>query len=418
MIRLQDNVPAPYINESRDFQLFLRLYDCLMNGVKFDIDTMIYLFDPFKVNNRMLELLASKVGFFPKIHLNDMMMRYIIAAFPYLIKYKGSKRGIEGAIATILKADNIYAKYTVSIYNNSVTGSMVGDDHVIQILIDTPYDKVALQELLNYICPIGYLTELGEADTYNFTTELDNVNILYTYIDPAVSVSQVANKEDTTDSDWILPTYNIDKEIADKEGEPYREITENKTIELNVNGVIKTYQATENKYIYWEKEGDQLYKKTMTVTIPVVPTNRYRNTINRLEVIGSNNDLSLNPYENGNVVDGINIIDSNTYKITDTVSDIGEQSNSTSITFELQDNVILDNPNTYEAPNYPELRVSGNIILGFSSIKVNDNIKDNQGSIARIISIYQKDGEQWVTYNTWTYQGNVVTSTTQNESGE
>lgn len=410
MIRLQDNVPTPYINESRDFQLFLRLYDCLINGVKFDIDTMIYLFDPFKVNNRMLELLASKVGFFPKTHLNDMMMRYIIAAFPYLMKYKGSKKGIEGAIATILKADNIYAKYTVSIYNNSVTGSMIGDDHVIQILIDTPYDKVALQELLNYICPLGYLTELGEADSYTFSTELDNVNILYTYIDPAVSVSQVANNEDTVDSDWILPSYTLTKDAADQEGTPYREISETNE-KLVVNGVEKTYKATRNVYVYWEKEGDQLFKKTLTVIVPNTPVNRYRNTLNRLEVIGSNNDLSLNPYENGNVVDGLNIIDSSVYKTSDVISDVGEQSNSTSVTFDLQEGQTLKDPDTYTPPNYPELRISGNIILGFSSIKVNDNIRDNQGSIARIISVYRKDtdGEQYITYHTWTYQGNVIT---------
>ena len=109
MIKLQENVPQYYVEQSRDFQLFLRVLDCIQNGVKFDIDSMIYLLDPTKVNNRMLSLFCERVGFYPKRELNSNMLRYIISAFPYLMKYKGSKKGIEEAIAVVLKADNVYA---------------------------------------------------------------------------------------------------------------------------------------------------------------------------------------------------------------------------------------------------------------------------------------------------------------------
>lgn len=188
-IRLEENVPQNYIKDSRDFQLFCRLYNCINNGVRFDIESMIYLFDPLRVNNKVLELLATRVGFFPKRHLNDMMMRYIIASFPYIIKYKGSKRGIKEAIATVLKADNISANYNVSVYNKE-------KDYIIEISIDKEYDRIALKEILDYISPIGYLTKLSIANNVNFTTELDNINIIYTYLDSSANVSKVSSSKD------------------------------------------------------------------------------------------------------------------------------------------------------------------------------------------------------------------------------
>ena len=105
MFRLQDNTPSVYVNQSRDFQLFCRLYDCINNGVKFDIDTMLNILDPMKINDRMLNLLCTKVGFFPKAQYNSNVLRHIIASFPYAIKHKGTLLGIEIAVGTILKAE-------------------------------------------------------------------------------------------------------------------------------------------------------------------------------------------------------------------------------------------------------------------------------------------------------------------------
>ena len=119
MFRLQDNVPSVYIDQSRDFQLFCRVYDCINNAVKYDIDTIINILDPMTANDRILELLCTYVGFFPKMHYDSYLLRYIIASFSHAIKYKGTKHGINIAVSTILKAErNIDAYKDIDVVIN------------------------------------------------------------------------------------------------------------------------------------------------------------------------------------------------------------------------------------------------------------------------------------------------------------
>ena len=63
MFRTENNVPQNYIEESRDFQLLSRLYDLTYNGLRYNIDSMINLNDPMKINEQFLPLLGTKVGF-------------------------------------------------------------------------------------------------------------------------------------------------------------------------------------------------------------------------------------------------------------------------------------------------------------------------------------------------------------------
>ena len=353
MFRLQDNVPQNYIDESRDFQLFCRLYDCVNNGVRFDIESMIYLFDPIRVNNKILELLASRVGFFPKKDLNDMMMRYIIASFPYIIKYKGSKRGIKEAIATVLKADNIYAKYNVSIHNI---------DHIIEISIDRQYDEIALKELLDYICPTGYIIKLSYAKNLSFTTELDNVDIVYIYQDPSVSASQVVQ----TEADWILPTYDLKVEKAETINPATRQ-----TI-TNEDG------STTTTYIYYEGAKDNIEKKTLTVHIPNNNTNRYIGTLERMEVIGSTNDLTnYKSEEVKNEVDKIN-------QKTIIFNDIDEiQKEESIICYSLKDNTINISTLSTISIDLIDLPIGSEIILeGNPENKKPTYIRDSYNNIA------------------------------------
>ena len=105
MFSLQNNVPSVYMDESRDFQLLLRLIDLTNNGVQFDTKSMVNLINPMKIKSEFLPLYASKIGFFPRRPINDTTMRYILSAFPYIIKNKGNIDGIKQAIAAILKAE-------------------------------------------------------------------------------------------------------------------------------------------------------------------------------------------------------------------------------------------------------------------------------------------------------------------------
>lgn len=176
MFRLQDNVPDIYVNESRDFQLFCRLYDAINNGVKADIDTIVNINVPFKANNQILQLLALKVGFITDKQIDSDLLRWIIASFPWAVKFKSSIYGIKLAVNTISKFENIQKN------------PLIIADHDQKLIIINSYqlikNTVALDEFLKYIIPTGYTYEInlvvGQQENLTITnpSEITYFNIL------------------------------------------------------------------------------------------------------------------------------------------------------------------------------------------------------------------------------------------------
>lgn len=211
MFRLQNNVPEVYVQESRDYQLLLRLYDSWNSGVNYSIKTILNILDSVTVSDSLLELLATRVGFFSRVRLDTNVLRYIVGAFPYLIRDKGTEKGIREAVYTILKAENnpdAVEPIVVSIQNNT---------HNIQILTtNTLYNKAALKELLRYILPFGYTYTLGQ---YVPVPSLTNIVELGSAL--------------TSNFEPQEPTYNLGQAVSSKD------INEGE----NINGIIGTYNA-------------------------------------------------------------------------------------------------------------------------------------------------------------------------------
>ena len=153
MFRLQDNVPDIYVNESRDFQLLCRLYDCVLNGVKSDIDTMVNINVPFKANEKVLNLLALKVGFFTDKYIPTSLLRWIIPTFPWARRFKGSLYGIKLAVNTISKFENIQQNPIIQV--NSLKRLIVINTYKLF------NNTTALDEYLKYIMPTGYTYEIS-----------------------------------------------------------------------------------------------------------------------------------------------------------------------------------------------------------------------------------------------------------------
>lgn len=153
MFRLQENVPEIYVNQSRDFQLFCRIYDIINNTLRYNAKSVDNLLNPLKVNDNMLQLLATRVGFFPKSEYNTETLRQVISAFPYMVKYKGSKQGIEMAINVILKAENNYSNSFIYIDNNNSQITIYTEKKI--------KNENLLRDVLTYILPIGYDLIIG-----------------------------------------------------------------------------------------------------------------------------------------------------------------------------------------------------------------------------------------------------------------
>ena len=148
MFRLENNVPEVYVNESRDFQLFCRLYDVCFTSVKQSIDSLQFLTDTKQCSHQVLELLKSKVGLFTTAAVNDTELRYLLQAFPTIIRYKGSKRGVE---------------LLMTLYTHMYSGVTMPsieylDNHMVRLIFKTPpqNDRLLL-ELLDMILPTGYI---------------------------------------------------------------------------------------------------------------------------------------------------------------------------------------------------------------------------------------------------------------------
>lgn len=158
LIKLQDKTPAVYTQESRDFQLLCRLFDCIVNGVKFDIDNMVNINNTMWIRGNILELLQTKLGFFTEYDINDDVMRYVLAGFPEIIRAKGSIKAIKEAINVFLKAYDIVGQVTIWESGDGIAKSnIIAADHTIIIGLNKVVKNMyVLEEIFKYIIPTGY----------------------------------------------------------------------------------------------------------------------------------------------------------------------------------------------------------------------------------------------------------------------
>lgn len=202
MFRLQDKVPEVYINESRDFQLICRLYDCVNSGVKFNIDSINNVFDYTKIKDRLLELMCTRVGFFPKAQIDSNSLRYIVANFPYILKYKGSLKGIESAVTIALKCANAEIDAIISSSND------IENAGIVDIALSEYIDTTVLDELMQYVLPAGYIYTVSKFSySEPFKSELGiNSNVLKVVTSNVNRLSQVLSKADVANRNWYEGT--------------------------------------------------------------------------------------------------------------------------------------------------------------------------------------------------------------------
>lgn len=189
MFRLENNVPSTYVENSRDFQLLLRLYDSVFTGVRFDENTIPNILDPRLINDRMLDLYATKVGFFTNTIIDSKILREILQTFPYAIKNKGNKKGIEQAVYTILKTERNYS-----------TPQIIVDNEKYSITIYTSKEiknKKALEAFLEYIIPIGYTYSIEQYVSSEYMDKFKNNSNISTLINPTISTSTIFNSRNT-----------------------------------------------------------------------------------------------------------------------------------------------------------------------------------------------------------------------------
>ena len=204
MFRLQERMPDAYISNSRDFQLFCRLYEVILNGTKFDIDSIININNADKINERLLQLLAIKEGFFTDYQFDSNTLRCILKSFPHIIKYKGTKQGIRMAVNTILKLENSSESPVINIDESGVI--------VVAVKLDVIEHRQALEELLQYVLPIGANVQfIYNTRTARRSSQVKSSSVINTMKNNSAYVSSVLKSK--SDKAPNIPTDNTSKDI-------------------------------------------------------------------------------------------------------------------------------------------------------------------------------------------------------------
>ena len=200
MTQLVKEVPYVYVAESRDFQVLLRTYTLTLNYLSFFIDSLRNVSDTKRCLSNTLHWLKTRLGFFCDDSLNTDILRKVLIAFPDIMKWKGSLKGI--LLATILYT-NIYN------INTNISVEYDKESGIIYIFSDVGFEDVTLlEEILKYIIPTGVI-----------------VKYMYTDIDTTTSNTYIYS-----DSYVMIEDSNQESSLLYKQGE-YTNNVKNRNIE-------------------------------------------------------------------------------------------------------------------------------------------------------------------------------------------
>ncbi len=201
MFRLQNNVPEIYVQASRDFQLFCRLYDAVQGGVKFSIDSLQDATSTKNCNASLLELLKTKLGLFTNTEVSEENMRLVLSAFPYIMRCKGSLRGVQYIL-------NLFSRLTDE---QDAIGRIDEEKLITNHELHVTFSKdlkndTLLIELLKLILPVGYML------TYTIAQTADT-DIKFA-IDSSLKINPVVEDYNSV---YSVDDYNLDKQLHKNE---------------------------------------------------------------------------------------------------------------------------------------------------------------------------------------------------------
>lgn len=153
MIKTQELTPHIYYKESRDFQLFGRIYDVLFNYLKLNIESMKVEELNNTSHSNFIELSLNTLGFFPKRNYDIEELKSLVSVYSDIIKNKGSIYSIETLIKTVLRSIGESKDYgIIKTYDPETNTPVI----IIKIKSKlTNQQSILIEEVLDYIMPIG-----------------------------------------------------------------------------------------------------------------------------------------------------------------------------------------------------------------------------------------------------------------------
>lgn len=205
MFRLEDNTPAVYTEQSRDFQLLCRMYDFVINNLTFSASSMQNILNPLKCDEKLLPLIAKRVGFFSNVEIDTKVLRYILDAFPTIMQDKGSELAIREAVTAILKSEHSFGYININNARKVIDSDGNIDNNSSYIVtVSTPVrlsasSNRALQEIFKYIIPAGYVVNIVYA---SYDPSKVHTDVLVTSSDVYKIVSGLQNRYNVRNSSY------------------------------------------------------------------------------------------------------------------------------------------------------------------------------------------------------------------------
>lgn len=169
MFRVQNNVPYYYVNQSRDFQLFCRLFDVAFTSTKCNINDILNVTDSEECPDRLLEIIAPRIGFFDAQSVPTDALRMILKAFPYVMRHKGTITAVEECI-------NLFLRYNKSQRTQYTIDASGGN---ISLTLDDKFgNEYILEILLSYVIPTGCYVSYEVANITQINTPINHTDTL------------------------------------------------------------------------------------------------------------------------------------------------------------------------------------------------------------------------------------------------
>ena len=176
MINVYNSTPKVYYDNSRDFQLFGRVYEVLFNYIQSNVSQVT----EYEINNSLIDLLLYTLGFNKNAAYSSIDLEGLASIFKYVVKNKGTKLAIETCVYLLLRSQQIEEGFSLSIVNLDYPWKKnvpTEVDDLYKILLYLPAkskDVIFLEDMFDYILPAGYIYQI-------YYTSFSEINLVETY---------------------------------------------------------------------------------------------------------------------------------------------------------------------------------------------------------------------------------------------
>ena len=213
LVKLTKKVPEVYVNESRDFQLILRMYSLVLNDILFSTKSMSLVNDTETTPSDVLNFLKSRIGFFTDKYIKTEELRKVLWSFPGLVREKGSINAIYHAVHLFLRIKHIKSPVYVEVENytlNTVddTTTRIPSFNIYIYTNEKLEDTLILDELWRYLIPTGY-------NVHYMTRAIGATESPKLYYNQSVEFAKNSDDEVLFSSEEVSRIRGIEDEITD-----------------------------------------------------------------------------------------------------------------------------------------------------------------------------------------------------------